>query len=168
MVHDNENNSGQQKKRRSKSGKPVRRPRKGRWIWATLGWLVLLGFAGVLFAGGAVFGYVSSIVKDDPVRSRADIEAKINYNEMTGFAYFRDGQAIGQLRSEEDRRPVTYQQIPQSVIDAVIAIEDNHFNEHIGVDFKGTLRAVKQRLLHESVQTGRSTLTQLGSRGASF
>ncbi|GJM69975.1 hypothetical protein HMSSN036_21910 [Paenibacillus macerans] len=107
-----------------------------------------------------MFGYVSSIVKDDPVRSRADIEAKINYNEMTGFAYFRDGQAIGQLRSEEDRRPVTYQQIPQSVIDAVIAIEDNHFNEHIGVDFKGTLRAVKQRLLHESVQTGGSTLTQ--------
>lgn len=160
MAHDNENNSGQQKKRRTRSGEPVRRRRKGRWIWATLGWLVLLGFAGGLFAGSAVFGYVSSIVKDDPVRSRADIEEKINYNEMTGFAYFRDGQAIGQLRSEEDRRPVIYQQIPQSVIDAVIAIEDNHFNEHIGVDFKGTLRAVKQRLLHESVQTGGSTLTQ--------
>lgn len=165
MVHENENNSGE-KQQMSRSKKPaqkaqkVRKKRKGRWVWATLGWLVLLGFAGILFAGGAVFGYVSSIVKDDPVRSRTDIEQKINHNEITGFAYFRDGQPIGQLRSEEDRRPINYEEIPKSVIDAVIAIEDNSFNEHIGIDFKGTTRAIKQKLLKEDVQTGGSTLTQ--------
>ncbi|MFD1176143.1 transglycosylase domain-containing protein [Paenibacillus puldeungensis] len=159
MVHENDKNSGKEG-RKSRSNKPANKRKKSRWVWKTLGWLVLIGFVGVLFAGGAVFGYVSSIVKDDPVRSRADIEAKINHNEMTGFAYFRDGTPIGQLRSEEDRRPVTYKEIPSSVIDAVIAIEDNHFKEHIGIDFKGTLRAVKQRLLHEEVQTGGSTLTQ--------
>lgn len=165
MVHENENNSGDNQ-RMSRSKKPaqnaqkVPKKRKGRWVWATLGWLVLLGFAGILFVGGAVFGYVSSIVKDDPVRSGADIEQKINYNEITGFAYFRDGQPIGQLRSEEDRRPVSYEEIPTSVIDAVIAIEDNNFNEHIGIDFAGTMRAVKQRLLKEDIQTGGSTLTQ--------
>lgn len=159
MVHESDKNSGKLR-RNTRNNKPARGRKKGRLVWATLGWLVLLGFVGVLFAGGAVFGYVSSIVKDDPVRSRADIEEKINHNEMTGFAYFRDGQPIGQLRSEEDRRPVSYQEIPESVLDAVIAIEDNHFNEHNGIDFKGTLRAVKQRLLHEDVQTGGSTLTQ--------
>ncbi|WP_334071798.1 MULTISPECIES: transglycosylase domain-containing protein [Paenibacillus] len=163
MVHENENNSGklQRKNRNNKpSAKPAPKRKRGRWVWSTLGWLVLLGFAGALFAGGVVFGYVSSIVKDEPVRSRADIEQKINHNDITGFAYFRDGQPIGQLRSEEDRRPVAYQEIPSSVIDAVIAIEDNHFQEHKGIDFKGTLRAVKQKLLKEDIQTGGSTLTQ--------
>lgn len=164
MVHENDNNSGKggQRKSRSESRnkKPVRKRRRGSWVWTTLGWLVLLGFAGALFAGGAVFGYVSSIVIDEPVRSRTDIEQKIDHNEITGFAYFRDGQPIGQLRSEEDRRPVSFDEIPSSVIDAVIAIEDNHFEEHKGVDLKGTMRAVKQKLLKEDIQTGGSTLTQ--------
>lgn len=164
MVHENENNSESQQISRSKKAtqkaQKAQKRRKGRWVWATLGWLVLLGFAAILFVGGAVFGYVTSIVKEDPVRSRADIEQKINYNEMTGFAYFQDGQPIGQLRSEEDRRPIGFEEIPNSIIDAVLAIEDNSFNEHIGIDFVGTLRAVKQRVLNEDIQTGGSTLTQ--------
>lgn len=165
MVQDNDNNSGKlQRKSRSQSpntkSKPKPKRKRGRWVWATFGWLVLLGCVGALFAGGAVFGYVSSIVVDEPVRSRADIEQKIYHNEMTSFAYFRDGQGIGQLRSEEDRRPINYGEIPASVIDAVIAIEDNNFDKHIGVDLKGTLRAVKQKLLKEDIQTGGSTLTQ--------
>lgn len=167
MAHENDNNSKQpqtEPKRRSRSNKPANKParkrKKGRIVWSVLGWLVLLGLACVLFVGGAVFGYVSSIVKEEPIRSRADIEKKINHNEMTGFAYFRDGQPIGQLRSEEDRRPISYKEIPQNVLDAVIAIEDNRFEKHIGVDFMGTMRAVKQRVLKEAVQTGGSTLTQ--------
>lgn len=159
MVDTNDKNSGKEQGTREDKS-PVRKRKRGRWVWKTLGWLTLFVFAGVLFAGGAVFGYVSSIVKDDPVRSRADIEEKINYNEVTGFAYFRDGTPIGQLRSEEDRRPVSYEEIPSSVLDAVIAIEDNNFKEHFGIDFKGTMRAVKERLLKENVQTGGSTLTQ--------
>ncbi|WP_019636080.1 transglycosylase domain-containing protein [Paenibacillus fonticola] len=161
MARDNDTSSN---KKQQESSTKVPKRSKWRWFWKALGWLTLLGFAAVLFAGGAVFGYVSSIVKDDPVRSRADIEAKINHNEMTGFAYFRDGSGIGQLRSEEDRRPISYDEIPASVKDAVIAIEDNNFDHHIGIDFKGTLRAVKQRLLKEDVQTGGSTLTQQLSR----
>ncbi|AWB45193.1 carboxypeptidase [Paenibacillus sp. CAA11] len=134
--------------------------RKGRRVWKVLLWLFVLGLAGILFVGGAVFGYVSAIVKDDPVRSRTAIEEQISNSNVTGFVYFRDGTPIGQLLSEGDRRPVDYKEIPSIVIDAVLAIEDNHFYEHIGVDMKGTLRAVKERLLNESVQTGGSTLTQ--------
>ncbi|GIP20355.1 transglycosylase domain-containing protein [Paenibacillus sp. J22TS3] len=123
-------------------------------------WLFFVGFTGILFVGGAIFGFVSANVIDDPVRTRASIEQKISTNNITSFAYFRDGYPIGQLRSEEDRRPVTYEEIPQIVIDAVISVEDNNFWNHNGVDLKGTLRAVKERLLRESSQTGGSTLTQ--------
>lgn len=123
-------------------------------------WMFILGIIGVLFAGGAVAGYVASIVKDEPVRSEEMIQQQVSQNAITGFAYFRDGAPIGQLRTEEDRRLIEFNDIPQLIIDAVLAIEDNNFNEHNGVDFKGTLRAVKQKLLNESVQTGGSTLTQ--------
>lgn len=123
-------------------------------------WIVILGFAAVLFAGGAAAGYITSILKNEPVRSEASIVQAIDENAITGFAYFRDASPIGQLRTDEDRRPVSFDQIPQSVIDALISIEDKNFYEHPGIDTKGTLRAVKQKLLNETVQTGGSTLTQ--------
>ncbi|GIP25253.1 hypothetical protein J23TS9_03830 [Paenibacillus sp. J23TS9] len=124
-------------------------------------WLLVVGLMGALFAGGAAMGYVTSIVKDDPVRSRALIDQKMSENSITSFAYFRDQTTpIGQIRTDEDRRPVEYKQIPTTVINAVVSIEDNNFFNHNGVDLKGTLRAVKQKVLKESVQTGGSTLTQ--------
>ncbi|WP_233567802.1 penicillin-binding protein 1A [Cohnella faecalis] len=123
-------------------------------------WLVLFGVLAGLAGAGAVTGYIAALVKDDPVRSQALIEEKINENSLTGFAYFRDNSLIGQLRTEEDRRPVTYEQIPKSIIDAVVATEDKNFFSHVGIDTNGLFRAVKQQLLNESVQTGGSTITQ--------
>lgn len=139
------------------------RPPRRSWLrrfGSVVKWMFILGILGALFAGGAVAGYVTSIVKDDPVRSEELIQQQVSQNAITGFAYFRDGQPIGQLRTEEDRRIIEFNDIPQLVIDAVLAIEDNNFYDHKGVDFSSTLRAVKQKLLNESVQTGGSTLTQ--------
>lgn len=139
------------------------RPPRRSWLrrfGSVVKWMFILGILGVLFAGGAVTGYITSIVKDDPVRSEELIQQQVSQNAITGFAYFSDGQPIGQLRTEEDRRLIEFNDIPQLVIDAVLSIEDNNFYNHKGVDFSGTLRAVKQKLLNESVQTGGSTLTQ--------
>ncbi|MFI2857590.1 transglycosylase domain-containing protein [Paenibacillus sp. JSM ZJ436] len=149
----------EEKKQKPEKDRPPKRS-IGRRIGSVIGWLFVVGLMGMLFAGGAVFGYVTSIVKDDPVRSRDLIEQQMGLNAITGFAYFGDGSPIGQLRTEEDRRLVEFEEIPQIVIDAVVAIEDNRFFTHEGVDLKGTTRAVKQRLLNEPVQTGGSTLTQ--------
>jgi penicillin-binding protein len=126
----------------------------------TVLWLILFGVLAGLVGAGAVTGFVASLVHDDPIRDASLIEEKINENAITGFVYFNDGTPIGQLRSEEDRRPVTYDQIPQTIVDAVIAIEDKNFFTHPGVDTNGLFRAVKQQLLNESVQTGGSTITQ--------
>ncbi|RXZ77048.1 carboxypeptidase [Paenibacillaceae bacterium] len=129
-------------------------------IWATVKWFVIFCLIAALFAGGAVTGYVASLVKDDPVRPRSVIEAEMKEDAITGFVYFNDGAPIGQLRTEEDRRPVKLEDIPQHVIDAVLSIEDNNFKEHPGVDLNGLGRAVKQKLFNEDIQTGGSTLTQ--------
>jgi len=126
----------------------------------TILWLLLFGLLTGLVAAGAAGGYIAALVKDDPVRPQSLIEEKINENSITGFVYFRDNTLIGQLRTEEDRRPVTYNEIPETVINAVTSIEDRNFFSHPGVDANGLIRAVKQQVLNEDVQTGGSTLTQ--------
>ncbi|MDO7905279.1 transglycosylase domain-containing protein [Paenibacillus sp. JX-17] len=143
---------------------PVRKRSFARKLGTTLKWMVSLGLMAILAVGGLVAGYVAAKVKDEPVRSRAVIEQKVNENAITGFVYFNDGSPIGQLRTDEDRRLIKYEDIPPVIIDAVLAIEDNNFYEHKGVDFNGTMRAVKQKVLKESTQTGGSTLTQQLSR----
>ncbi|MEI7027842.1 transglycosylase domain-containing protein [Paenibacillus sp. y28] len=132
----------------------------GRGLWFTIKWAVVFAIVFGFLGAGIAFGYVSALVKDDPVRSRDEIMQKMEENSYTGFAYFRDDTVIGQLRSEEDRRVLTLEEIPPQVKDAFLAIEDNDFYEHPGVDVAGLFRAVKQRLLHENVQTGGSTITQ--------
>lgn len=146
--------------------KKPKRKKRSPWITTlklftyTILWLILFGVLAGLAAGGAVGGYIASLVKDDPIRSQALIEEKINENNATGFVYFRDGTLIGQLRTEEDRQPITFNKIPQVIIDATLSIEDKNFFNHIGVDMNGLFRAVKQQLLNEDVQTGGSTITQ--------
>jgi penicillin-binding protein 1B len=127
-------------------------------------WLIFFAILAGLTAAGAVTGYIASLTRDDPIRSQQMIEEKISENAQTGFVYFRDGSLIGQLRTEEDRRPVTYGDIPQPIIDAVVSIEDKNFFHHIGIDTNGLFRAVKQQILSENVQTGGSTITQQVAR----
>ncbi|MFE5319712.1 transglycosylase domain-containing protein [Paenibacillus sp. NPDC056579] len=132
----------------------------GKYTLITLKWTfigcVIAGFLG----GGAAFGYVSALVKEDPVRSKESMVTQVQENAITGFVYFNDDSVIGQLRSEEDRRMAELSEIPQQLLDAVFAIEDNNFYEHHGIDFKGLARAVVQKLLREDIQTGGSTITQ--------
>ncbi|WP_058301728.1 transglycosylase domain-containing protein [Gorillibacterium timonense] len=132
----------------------------GKAIWVTFKWtfvvLLLAGFLG----GGAVYGYVSAVLKDEPVRSHDEIMKKMSEDAITGYVYFSDDSVIGQLRTEEDRQIASFSDIPLKMQEAVLAIEDKDFMTHHGVDLSGSLRAVKQQVLNESVQTGGSTITQ--------
>lgn len=134
--------------------------RIGKYIGITLKWVLIIGVICGLFVFGAGFGYVSALVKDDPVRSKDTIQSMVRDNSLTGFVYFNDGTRVGQLRAEEDRRMAEKSEIPQALIDAVIATEDQNFKEHMGVDLRGTVRAVYQKVMNLDVQTGGSTITQ--------
>src|SRR4029079_4901923 len=63
--------------------------------------------------------------------------------------YDRDGHLVGPLPSIENRSPVTLAQIPTLVKRAILAVEDNNFYSHSGVDLKATVRA-----LFTNVQSG--------------
>lgn len=126
----------------------------------TFKWIVYFGLFFGLLAGGAVTGYVAALVKDEEVRPQTVIQNEVGEYSMTGYVYFKDDSLVGQLRTDEDRIVITYDEIPESVINALLATEDNNFFEHEGVDIMGLGRAVKQKLLNEDTQTGGSTLTQ--------
>jgi len=61
---------------------------------------------------------------------------------------------------DEDRVLVAYKEIPKSLIKTLIAVEDRHFFEHIGIDPKGILRSLFTNLLAGKIAQGGSTLTQ--------
>ena len=63
--------------------------------------------------------------------------------------------------SERERRQlVSIQQVPEHLIHAVLAAEDNRFFQHPGIDFRGIVRALITNLRHGSLRQGGSTLTQ--------
>ncbi|QGQ96481.1 carboxypeptidase [Paenibacillus psychroresistens] len=113
---------------------------------------------------GLIYGYVTSLTKDEPIRSNDGIVKAIEDNDINGFVYFSDHTEVGKLLSGEDHMLTTLSDIPQQVIDATIAVEDQSFYTHNGFNIKGTLRAVKQQIGDEEVQTGGSTITQQLSR----
>ena len=79
--------------------------------------------------------------------------------------YDINGNAIYTTLSEERRIPVTINDIPKHVQQAFIAIEDNRFYEHGGIDYRGTARALVSTLSGSEVQGG-STITQQLARNA--
>jgi penicillin-binding protein 1B len=60
----------------------------------------------------------------------------------------------------ENRMPVTLEQVPQHLVDAVLVTEDSRFFRHPGVDPFGIFRAVSRNVRARGVAEGGSTLTQ--------
>ena len=113
--------------------------------------ILLLLSAGIGALGGLVFVYSSDLPK---VRELEDYRPDV----MTEI-YADDGTAFGSFALEH-RVIVSYNQIPPVLRDAVIAIEDRHFESHVGVDIVGIIRAAGKDLLEWRKTQGASTLTQ--------
>ena len=79
--------------------------------------------------------------------------------------YDINGNVIYTTLSEERRVPVSIDKIPKHVQQAFIAIEDNRFYEHSGIDYRGTARALVSTLSGREVQGG-STITQQLAKNA--
>lgn len=73
--------------------------------------------------------------------------------------YTADGKLIGEV-GEQRRIPVKLQDIPQKLIEAVLATEDNRFYEHHGLDPIGIARAISVAISKGNASQGASTITQ--------
>ena len=115
-------------------------------------WLFLLG---VLAAAGGGFALYKWAESDLPSFSKiADYRPPLVTTVLA-----RDGSVIGQLYRER-RFLVTLDQLPKFVPQAFLAVEDDHFYEHPGVDLKAIARAAIANFQHGRTTQGGSTITQ--------
>ena len=111
--------------------------------------LVLALLAGL--SGVSVIGY---IVATTDVR---DLEKQMYNKEPTSFLA-DDESEVGEL-GMESRENISYEQVPQSVIDAFLSIEDSRFYKHNGFDLPRFLSSAISNLKSGSFAQGGSTLT---------
>jgi penicillin-binding protein 1A len=77
--------------------------------------------------------------------------------------FSHDHRLIGEF-GEKRRNPVTFDEIPQDFINAILAAEDDRFYEHGGVDIQGLLRAASELIISGHIQSGGSTITMQVAR----
>ena len=116
--------------------------------------LMVLLIVVALGALGAV-GYVVSIAASAPPLS--SLKAKSTGDNTRVFA--ADGKPLGFIQAEELHLPLHSSEIPDVVKDATIAIEDERFYQHKGVDYEGVVRAAIKNLTSGKTVQGGSTIT---------
>lgn len=104
------------------------------FVKALLIFFLAVGIIGI--CGG--IGVFKGIIDSAPTINLEDATP----SRFSSFIYDSQGNQIAKLVAENSNRvPVTMDQIPQDLADAFVAIEDERFYEHNGIDIKGIVRA---------------------------
>jgi penicillin-binding protein 1A len=121
----------------------------------------------VLFVGGAILALivavaigVTSWVLDVAADAPSLSSCKPVEEGGNSVLYDGDGEKLGIVASDEARTPVALSRIPRELRQATIAIEDERFYEHGGVDSEAILRAAVKDLEAGEAVEGGSTITQ--------
>ena len=116
---------------------------------------LLLGLTGLL---GAVGVYAYLVPKLPPTDSLQDVQLQVPLR-----VYTRDGALVAEF-GEKRRTPVTFDEVPERMVQAVLAAEDDRFYDHPGVDWQGLLRAVWHIVRTGEKGPGGSTITMQVAR----
>jgi len=79
---------------------------------------------------------------------------------QTSFVFAADGSLITPLHAEQNRVIVPLSNIPENIRNAVVAIEDKRYYDHVGIDVKALLRAAYVDATTGRIVEGGSTITQ--------
>ena len=102
-------------------------------------------------------GSVKGVIDNAPDVEDIDI-MPLGY---ASFLYDDQGNQIRKLAAPSaNRLPVSIDKIPEDLQHAVVAIEDERFYEHNGIDVRGILRALMQNISSGGISEGASTITQ--------
>ena len=101
-------------------------------------------------------GYVFAIAATAPDLS----ELKPQDKGETSVIYAADGSRLGFVQSDEIRTPIPWDEMTRDLRDASVAIEDERFYEHKGVDYSAIVRAGVRNLESGETVEGGSTITQ--------
>jgi penicillin-binding protein 1A len=117
--------------------------------------LLVLIFVGILSSGIVGIGVVG-IIHEVPEIDPTTIVSSLN---QTSTIYDLEGNLVEKIQAEELRTVVSINKMPKHLLDAFIAIEDERFHEHPGVDIKGIGAAMLDNIRTGSLRGG-STITQ--------
>ncbi|ADQ47292.1 penicillin-binding protein, 1A family [Caldicellulosiruptor kronotskyensis 2002] len=119
--------------------------------------LVLL-IASMAVLIGAGFGMVTGYIKAIPANALDIITS--SSDTQTTIVYDQSGNEIARLHGNENRIRVPYSKIPKNLINAFVAIEDERFWQHNGIDIKRIFGAIFKNIKSGSLSEGASTITQ--------
>lgn len=120
--------------------------------------IALAMFLILCFAGFAIgIGFVRGAIDAAPSLDILDVQPQGYASQI----YDADGNLMQTLVMEgSNREEVSFDQLPDDLVNAFIAIEDSRFYEHNGIDLKGILRAAYVGITSGRFSEGASTITQ--------
>ena len=123
-----------------------------------VGHLLLVGVVGLCVAGVSLgIGVFRGVIDSAPNQTVIDVSPK----GFSSFVYDADNNEVAKLVSADSNRiPVSGDMITQDLAHAFVAIEDERFYEHKGIDAPGILRAAVIGLTSGNFSEGASTITQ--------
>ena len=139
---------GRARRQKASAGKK----RKLLWLKITAVVVLLL----VIVVLGVTAGAIFALSRNLP--SLAELEKRPNAVNTT--IYDSHGQLIAELHGAENRVLVPSNKIPEVMKQATVAVEDERFYSHHGIDFRSLLRAVVENFRAGGVVQGGSTITE--------
>ena len=113
-------------------------------FWTLFGIGILAGIFIFLLAGWGAFGKMPTF--EELENPETNLATEI---------FSSDGETLGKYYSE-NRTPIKYEDLPEHLVQALVATEDERFYQHAGIDAKGTVRAA----VFLGTRGGASTITQ--------
>jgi penicillin-binding protein 1A len=130
-----------------------------KWLLKIVKFGLFLGIVGVFLAAAALgmaYYYLEPDLPD--IDNLKDVQLQVPLKVLS-----RDGRLIAEF-GEKRRNPLTYEEIPERMIQAFLSAEDANFFRHPGVDYRGLLRAGVQLALTGKKKQGGSTITMQVAR----
>lgn len=144
-------------KKKDKKKDKKKNKKKRRKILAIISVIFLLLVVVCWFAFGRKAMQLRSEAKDIVEESTVDTFKA----SQTSIVYDTNGKQLTKLKGEKDAYYLSFQDLPENAVNAMIAVEDQNFYKHSGVDYKGVLRAAVSFVTKKGeITQGGSTITQ--------
>lgn len=128
-----------------------------RGILLTIKVLIIIVLLCALLGVSFLAGFFTEVIREMPLIEKLNVPNPA----VTSRIYDASGKfCLGSLFSEENRILINFNQIPDDLKNAVIAIEDRGFYQHPGISPRGIVRALVTNLKGGRISQGASTITQ--------
>lgn len=126
----------------------------------TFNTLFILGLIGGMFGAGVAMGYGVALFDKAKVPQAEELVKQVKDIASISEITYSDGTTIASIEGDLLRTSVASDAISDNLKKAIIATEDEHFNEHKGVVPKAVIRATLGTFVGLGSSSGGSTLTQ--------